>query len=212
MTSNTSTSNTQTNLENNVVFSRRARQDEEGASPQEMCVYEINERDRDSPVVLNLGRFGFDWTSLKPVGNLGILVPFTNKLYDGSLTQRLGITAGMCMLIRHYPEKDGDRFEATYSFYFGDYGQISVQGPYKTYEDTVLAVTGGTGIFTGVYGTVRLHQVTFPTMLFYTFKLQGIAKLPKELTRKTVPPTPNVRPTAAAVAARPHATAPHYTN
>lgn len=40
---------------------------------------------------------------------------------------RLGITAGLCTLISHDAEKNGDRYEALYSFYFGDYGHISVQ-------------------------------------------------------------------------------------
>ena len=54
------------------------------------------------------------------------LSPFA-QLYDGSLQTRLGITAGLCVLIKHYPDKKGERYEATYSFYFGDYGHISVQ-------------------------------------------------------------------------------------
>ena len=49
------------------------------------------------------------------------------QVYDGSLQIRLGITAGLCVLIKNYPEKGGNRYEATYSFYFGDYGHISVQ-------------------------------------------------------------------------------------
>lgn len=49
------------------------------------------------------------------------------QLYDGSLQTRLGITAGLCALIYHNDEKNGDRYESSYSFYFGDYGHISVQ-------------------------------------------------------------------------------------
>ncbi|KAF2311195.1 hypothetical protein GH714_020066 [Hevea brasiliensis] len=105
---------------------------------QELNVYEINERDRDSPAVLKLSK--------RAESSLGDLVPFTNKLYTGDLKKRLGVTAGLCVLIQHVPEKKGDRYEAIYSFYFGDYGHISVQGAYLTYEDTYLAVTGGSGI------------------------------------------------------------------
>ncbi|KAL4189017.1 hypothetical protein AMTRI_Chr08g204880 [Amborella trichopoda] len=77
---------------------------------QEMYVYEINELDRDSSAYLSL--------SQKPVNSL---LPFSNKivlnflLYHGNLEKRLGITAGIGVLIRHV-------------FYFGDYGHISVQG------------------------------------------------------------------------------------
>lgn len=176
-----------------------------------MCVYEFNEHDRNSPAYLPFS-LKFDIGKLLPSGALGDLLPFTNKVYDGSLQMRLGITAGLCVLIRYVPERKGHRYEATYSFYFGDYGHIAVQGPYLTYEDSFLAITGGSGIFTGVYGTVKLHQITFPTKLFYTFYLQGIDKLPEELTRDPVPPSPSVRPSSAALRTRPGATAPNYTD
>ncbi|KAG7985980.1 hypothetical protein I3843_03G056000 [Carya illinoinensis] len=80
------------------------------------------------------------------------MVLFSNKIYAGDLQKRLGITAGMCILIENKPEKKGDRYEAIFSFYFGDYGHISVQGPYSTYEDSCLAVTVGSGIFEELYG------------------------------------------------------------
>lgn len=174
------------------------------AKVQELYVYEINERDRGSPAYLRL--------SQKEVNTLGDLVPFSNKLYSGDLQKRLGITAGLCILIQHSPEKKGDRYEAIYSFYFGDYGHISVQGAYLTYEDTTLAVTGGSGVFEGVYGTVKLKQIVFPFKLFYTFSLKGIKDLPAELVVKPVEPTPAVEPSAAAKAAEPQATLPNFTN
>ncbi|KAA8529201.1 hypothetical protein F0562_034000 [Nyssa sinensis] len=135
-----------------------------------------------------------------------------NKLYTGDLEKRLGITAGICVLIQHVPEKNGDRYEAIYSFYFGDYGHVSVQGPYLTYEDTYLTVTGGSGIFEGVYGEVKLQQIVFPFKLFYTFYLKGIKDLPAELMGKPVAPSPSVEPSAAAKATEPHATITNFTN
>jgi allene oxide cyclase len=107
---------------------------------QELYVYELNERDRESPAYLCL--------SAKQTENaLGDLVPFTNKVhrllrlpsrsvlllapclildpcspaghplldpsssqvYSGSLDKRLGITAGICILIQHVPELEGGR-------------------------------------------------------------------------------------------------------
>ncbi|KAF5175360.1 Allene oxide cyclase protein [Thalictrum thalictroides] len=171
---------------------------------QELNVYEINERDRGSPAFLKL--------SQKSVNSLGDLVPFSNKVYSGDLEKRLGITSGICILIKNEPEKKGDRYEAIYSFYFGDYGHISVQGQYLTYQETYLAVTGGSGIFEGVYGQVKLQQLIFPFKLFYTFYLKGIADLPSELLGTPVPPSPTVEPSAAAKATEPHATIPNFTN
>ncbi|XVF31570.1 hypothetical protein REPUB_Repub17cG0002000 [Reevesia pubescens] len=171
---------------------------------QELHVYEINERDRGSPAYLRL--------SQKPVNCLGDLVPFSNKIYTGDLEKRLGITAGICILIENKPEKKGDRYEAIFSFYFGDYGHIAVQGPYLTYEDTYLAITGGSGIFEGVSGQVKLHQIVFPFKIFYTFYLQGIGKIPEELVCNPVEPNPAVEATTAAKACHPHATIPNFTN
>ncbi|XP_061370196.1 allene oxide cyclase, chloroplastic-like [Gastrolobium bilobum] len=171
---------------------------------QELFVYEINERDRGSPAYLRL--------SQKSVNSLGDLVPFSNKLYYGNLEKRLGITSGLCVLIQHVPEKKGDRYEAIYSFYFRDYGHISVQGPYLTYQDTYLAVTGGSGIFEGVYGQVKRQQLVFPFKLFYTFYLKGIPDLPPELLGKPVEPSPKVEPSPAAKATEPNASLPNFTN
>jgi allene oxide cyclase len=103
------------------------------AKVQELFVYEINERDRGSPAYLRL--------SQKLTNSLGDLVRFNNKLCSGNLEKRLGITSGLCILIQHEAETKGDRYEAIYSFYFGDYDHIIIQGPYLTYQDTYLAVT-----------------------------------------------------------------------
>ncbi|XP_062111185.1 allene oxide cyclase, chloroplastic-like [Humulus lupulus] len=172
---------------------------------QELHVYEINERDRGSPVLHKL--------SQKPANSLGDLVPFTNKIYSGDLGKRLGITSGICILIQHVPDKRGDRYEAIYSFYFGDYGHLSVQGPYLSYEDSYLAVTGGSGVFEGAYGQVKLRQLVYPFKIFYTFYLKGIPDLPTELIGKSpVAPSPEVEPSPAAKAGESHAIIPNFTN
>ncbi|GFP84424.1 allene oxide cyclase 4 chloroplastic [Phtheirospermum japonicum] len=178
--------------------------DSRSSKVQELNVYEINERDRGSPAYLRL--------SQKSVNSLGDLVPFSNKVYTGDLKKRAGITAGLCVLIKNEPEKKGDRYEAVYSFYLGEYGHIAVQGPYLTYEDTYLAVTGGSGIFEGAYGQVKLKQIIFPFKLFYTFYLKGIPDLPAELLGEPVPPSPAVEPTAAAKACEDGATITNFTN
>jgi allene oxide cyclase len=201
-----------------------AAKDARPTKVQEMYMYEINERDRESPAYLRL--------SAKQTENaLGDLVPFTNKVsfsflcflpswralahhsldrrlqvYNGGLDKRLGVTAGICLLIQHVPERNGDRYEAIYSFHLGDYGHITVQGPYLTYEESYLAVTGGSGVFEGAYGQVKLHQIVFPFKIFYTLYLKGIPDLPKELLCTPVPPSP------AAKATEPHACIKNFTN
>ncbi|XP_047149881.1 allene oxide cyclase, chloroplastic-like [Vigna umbellata] len=203
-----STSRRSTNhITTTAFFFNNQKQHQDSQKPvkvQELFVYEINERDRGSPAFLKL--------SQKEVNSLGDLVPFSNKLYSGNLEKRLGITAGLCVLIQHVPEKKGDRYEAVYSFYFGDYGHISVQGAYLTYQDTYLAVTGGSGIFEGVYGQVKLQQLVFPFKLFYTFYLKGIPDLPAELLGNPVQPSPAVEPSPAAKATEPHACITNFTD
>ncbi|KAJ1435458.1 Allene oxide cyclase [Sesbania bispinosa] len=103
----------------------------------------------------------------KSVNSLGDLVPFSNKLYTGDLQKRIGITADW---------------------------HIAVQGPYLTYEDTFLMVTGGSGIFEGARGQVKLNQLVYPFKIFYTFYLKGIKGLPQELLGKAVEPNPAVEP------------------
>lgn len=171
---------------------------------QEVHLYEINERDRGSPAYLRL--------SQKTVNSIGDIVPFSNKVYTGDLKKRAGITAGICLLIKNEPAKKGDRYEAIYSFHLGDYGHIAVQGSYLTYQDTYLAVTGGSGVFEGVYGQAKLRQIIFPFKLFYTFYLKGIPDLPPELLGEPVPPSPAVEPTPEAKACEAGATFPNYTD
>uniref|UniRef100_A0A6N2LVY3 allene-oxide cyclase n=1 Tax=Salix viminalis TaxID=40686 RepID=A0A6N2LVY3_SALVM len=125
---------------------------EDSRPVQELSVYEINERDRGGPAYLRL--------SQKSVNSLGDLVPFTNKTYrNGRNNSRI------CVLIQNKPEKKGDRYEAIYSFYFGAYGHIAVQGSYLTYEDTYLAVTGGSGIFEGVIACECLGRLSSLALL-----------------------------------------------
>jgi allene oxide cyclase len=62
------------------------------------------------------------------------------QLYDGTLKERLGITAGMCIMIEYVPEFDGDRYECQFSAYFGEYGHISVQViPHLSLSPSVLS-------------------------------------------------------------------------
>ena len=165
--------------------------------------------------VLNLVVFmfcGFDSSNFLCIFGIDLHFFGIMQLYSGCLQKRVGITAGICVLIQNKAEKKGDMYEAIYSFYFGDYGHISVQGSYLTYENTYLAVTGGSGIFEGVYGQVKLHQLVFPFKLFYTFYLKGIKDLPQELLSKHVEPSPDVEPSQAAKACEPDAVISGFTN
>ncbi|KAE8701981.1 Allene oxide cyclase 4 [Hibiscus syriacus] len=124
----------------------------------------------------------------------------------------MGITAGICILVENKPEIKGDRYEAIYSFYVGDYGHMTVQGHYLTYQDTCLAITGGSGIFVVVTDQVKLRQIVFPFKIFYTFYLRGIGELPAELLCEPIEPHPAVEAVPAAKACEPHARITNFTN
>lgn len=60
------------------------------------------------------------------------------------------------------------------------------QGPYYTNKDSEMVVTGGTGIFKGARGVVKLHSIVPPVKILYTYYITGIPKLPPALTGKVV--------------------------
>ncbi|ESQ35490.1 hypothetical protein EUTSA_v10008630mg [Eutrema salsugineum] len=161
---------------------------------QELNVYEFNEGDRNSPAVLKLGKNPQQLSRSFHKQTLHRRSQETRRNHRGTL--------------RFDPTRSREE-----SFYFGDYGHISVQGPYLTYEDTFLAITGGSGVFEGAYGQVKLRQLVYPTKLFYTFYLKGVAAdLPVELTGKPVEPSKDVKPAAEAQAAQPGATIQNFTD
>ncbi|KAJ6318278.1 hypothetical protein OIU76_013752 [Salix suchowensis] len=106
----------------------------------------------------------------------------------------------------------GDLVPFSNKLYSGDLQKRLVQGAYLTYDDTYLAVTGGSGIFEGVYGQVKLQQLVFPFKLFYTFYLKGIPDLPAELLGQPVTPSASVEPAPAAKATEPHGIIQNFTN
>ncbi|BBN16430.1 allene oxide cyclase [Marchantia polymorpha subsp. ruderalis] len=143
---------------------------------QVMGVFEFNEGDRNSPfVVKNNAKL--------PVLCIGDFVPYSNKVYDCTGKKYLGISSGLCTVVEHHYESGGDLYETVMSHYMGSYGHLSCQGPYKTYGDTEMVVTGGTGIFKGARGYVKCHNIAGPLKLLYTYYLTGIPKLPSELTQ-----------------------------
>jgi allene oxide cyclase len=90
---------------------------------------------------------------LKPPGDsLGDSLAFGNPLYDASNTNRVGHDEGSCVRTRV-----GVGWECSWTNIFPK-GHITVQGPfYDDGRDSVLSITGGTGIYRDVRGEMRLH-------------------------------------------------------
>ena len=87
---------------------------------------------------------------------------------------------------------------------------VFLQGPFITFEDTLLTITGGAGLFREAKGVVHLHNIT-PFKLFYTFHVRGVPELPKILTAAPVEPNDNVQPCSDAVLCKPGYALPNYT-
>lgn len=145
------------------------------------------------------------------------------QIYDSSLRVRLGVTAGLMTLVKAYPGKGQrhqtkhdlffpDRYEAMYTFYMGDMGHLSAQGQFCTFEDTLLTITGGAGLFREARGVIHLHNLT-PVKIFYEFHVRGIPELPSVLTSSSpVPPSQHVQPCREAAMCKPGFTLPNYSD
>ena len=90
---------------------------------------------------------------LKPAGDsLGDSLAFGNPLYDASNSHRIGHDEGSCVRT-----KVAVGWECSWTNIFAK-GHLTVQGPFfDDGRDSVLAVTGGTGIYRDVRGEMRLH-------------------------------------------------------
>jgi hypothetical protein len=80
----------------------------------------------------------------------GNVLTWHNKVYDAQNKHQVGRDAGYCVRI-----VVGHSWECSWTTYLAA-GSISVQGPFSDAGNTVLAVTGGTGAYAGVDGTMNL--------------------------------------------------------
>jgi len=81
----------------------------------------------------------------------GDILTFANEIYDQDNKAKLGDDNGWC--IRTVA---GKAWECFWTVSLAD-GQITVEGPFLDGKDSVLAVTGGTGMYASVRGEMKLH-------------------------------------------------------
>jgi hypothetical protein len=81
----------------------------------------------------------------------GDVLTFANELFDASDANKIGSDNGYC--IRTVV---GVAWECVWTNSL-DGGQISVEGSFLDAEDSVLAITGGTGGYKGASGEMLLH-------------------------------------------------------
>ena len=87
----------------------------------------------------------------KAKDNRGDILTFANPVFDAADKKQIGTDNGFC--IRTVA---GSAYECIWTLLLSD-GQVTVEGPFHDSGDTTLAVTGGTGAYSGVKGEMLLH-------------------------------------------------------
>jgi allene oxide cyclase len=81
----------------------------------------------------------------------GNVLTFHNKVYNQADKKQVGRDEGFCMRLS---VTDGS-WECLWTTFLKG-GQITVQGPYYDKKNSVLSITGGTGIYNGARGNMAL--------------------------------------------------------
>jgi Allene oxide cyclase len=80
----------------------------------------------------------------------GNVLTWHNKVYDAKNKHQVGKDAGYCVRT-----VVGKSWECAWTTYLKS-GAIMVQGPFSDTGSSVLAITGGTGSYSGAHGTMTL--------------------------------------------------------
>ncbi|KAH8935920.1 hypothetical protein BDL97_17G056100 [Sphagnum fallax] len=175
------------------------------AEAQTFSVYELNEFDRDSPAFLEFSRQTVnkvDPDTGAHIHALGDQVAFTNKLHDGSLKLRLGITAGICLLMKHYPGMGTPEMKRQQVFFTPERRDTGIyrMGTWILNNGSVCELPGYIDEHHRRSGFLQRGKRSSspPTQhlslqILYTFTLTGIPELPKHLTASVVQPSESPR-------------------
>ena len=93
----------------------------------------------------------------------GDILTFANPVFDATDKRKVGSDQGWC--VRTVPGKAYECFWTT----FLARGQITVEGPFYDASNSVLAITGGTGIYAGARGTMDLKSRAKGTKFDFVF-------------------------------------------
>jgi allene oxide cyclase len=81
----------------------------------------------------------------------GDLLTFANDIYDRDNKTKLGSNSGWCIRTQV-----GKSWECFWTLQL-EKGSITVHGPFLDAGDSILAITGGTGMYSGAKGDMKLH-------------------------------------------------------
>jgi len=83
---------------------------------------------------------------------VGNLLTFANPVFNAANKTQLGSDQGFCVRVAL-----GKSWECLWTVTLTN-GQITVEGPFMDQGDSLLAITGGTGKYTGAKGVLKLHS------------------------------------------------------
>jgi allene oxide cyclase len=101
-----------------------------------------------------------------PKNSLGDVLGFHNPVFDAADKEQVGHDNGDCVRTVATGKTEWECFWTV----FLPKGQITVEGPYyDDGTDTILAITGGTGLYQDAHGQMRLHATGNPLGSEYDF-------------------------------------------
>lgn len=80
----------------------------------------------------------------------GNVLTFANEVFDSADVKKVGSDQGYCIRI-----VVGKTWECNWTTFLSG-GQITVEGPFSDTGNTVLAITGGTGVYKNARGSMEL--------------------------------------------------------
>jgi allene oxide cyclase len=96
----------------------------------------------------------------------GSILTFHNPVYNQADTQLVGSDRGDCVRI----DTAAGTWECRWTTFLAD-GQITVEGPFNDTSDTVLSITGGTGIYSQARGQMKLISINNGAKYHFIFEL-----------------------------------------
>jgi len=97
----------------------------------------------------------------------GNILTFSNDVFDQGNSTKVGSDQGYCVRL-----VVGKSWECNWTTFLAK-GQITVEGPFYDTQDSILAVTGGTGAYANVRGSMELKSRSGGTEYDFIFHLIG---------------------------------------
>ena len=97
----------------------------------------------------------------------GDVLTFANDVFDANDSAKVGTDQGYCIRV-----VAGQSYECNFTTFLPK-GQITVEGPFYDTKDSTLAITGGTGRYRHVRGTMDLKSLEGGTKFQFVFHLNS---------------------------------------